>query len=333
MLVRHASLYATFAVLSCLSISCANSDNPPVKKEGTDTSIIKEKTYVGNYVTEEYFKRSQGYDWVAFKITYLTDSSINISVRSRADKKKPTCRFDATAFKVSENIFKTNQFENDILFVFSHNALTIEAENSKNNSILYYYCSGGASLAGTYRKLSEPLDHEQIDSTVFQKLLTLQNISFEITTKGEGSLQELTLQPFGLKTDNSKFTTQIEGNVTDAEIGDLNMDGFPEVLIYTRSAGSGSYAQVMGFSVNNGKSMSQISFPNIQDNPKANEGYMGHDEFALVENTLVQRFRIYKEGDTNNKPTGNYRQIQYKMKNGEASRKFVVDKIIEFPAK
>ncbi len=330
MLVRSSYLFTLLIVITCLGISCANPANVPDKKENSDTSINKEKTYVGNYVTEEYFKRSQGYDWVAFKITSLTDSSIHISVRSRADKKKPTCRFDATAYKVSENTFKTNQFENDILFVFSHNALTIEAENSKNNSILSYFCSGGASLAGTYRKLSEPLDHEQIDSTVFQKLLTLQNISFEITTKGEGSTQELTLQPFGLKTDNNKFTLQIEGAVTDAEIGDLNSDGFPEVLIYTRSAGS---AKVLGFSVNNGRSLSQISFPNIQDNPKANEGFMGHDEFALVENTLVQRFRIYKQGDTNNQPTGNYRQVQYKMKNGEASRKFVLDKIIEFPVK
>ena len=31
---------------------------------------------------------------------------------------------------------------------------------------------------------------------------------------------------------------------------------------------------------------------------------MGHDEFSLVENTLSQRFPIYKEGDTNAEPSG-----------------------------
>jgi len=126
---------------------------------------------------------------------------------------------------------------------------------------------------------------------------------------------------------------EIDGSVTNAEIEDLNSDGFPEVLIYTTSAGSGSYGNVIGYSVNNGKSISQIYFPGIADNPKANKGYMGHDEFAIVETTLVQRFQLYNPGDPNSSPTGNIRQIQYKLRDGEASRKFVIDKIVEYPAK
>ena len=76
-------------------------------------------------------------------------------------------------------------------------------------------------------------------------------------------------------------------------------------MFYTTSAGSGSYGNVIGYSVNAGKSISEIYFPPIAENPKANKGYMGHDEFAIVETSLVQRFKIYKEGDTNSKPTGN----------------------------
>ena len=101
-------------------------------------------------------------------------------------------------------------------------------------------------------------------------------------------------------------------------------------MIYITSAASGSYGTAIGFSGNNNKSMSEITIPRIVDNPKTNKGYMGHDEFALVEGTLVQRFPIYKEGDTNSKPTGGTRQIQYKLKNGEASKVFAVDKIIEY---
>ena len=54
---------------------------------------------------------------------------------------------------------------------------------------------------------------------------------------------------------------------------------------------------------------------------------MGHDEFAIIETSLARRFPIYKNGDTNNNPTGGMRQIQYKLKDGEASRLFVIDKI------
>ena len=140
----------------------------------------------------------------------------------------------------------------------------------------------------------------------------------------------LTIQPIGLSADTSSAVIPIEGNVANAEIGDLNIDGFPEVLVYTQSAGSGSYGSVIGYSVNNGKSMSRIAFPSIADNQKANNGYMGHDEFAIVESTLVQRFPIYQPGDTNAKPTGGMRQLQYKLKDGETMRQFVIDKIVEY---
>jgi hypothetical protein len=84
---------------------------------------------------------------------------------------------------------------------------------------------------------------------------------------------------------------------------------------------------VIGYSVNNGKSISQIYFPDLFDNKEASSGYMGHDEFAIIETTLVRRFPVYKDGDTNNNPTGGFRQIGYKLKDGEASRSFVIDKI------
>lgn len=160
----------------------------------------------------------------------------------------------------------------------------------------------------------------------FTKKLSLNNISFEISLIGK----LLSIQPSGLTIDNTKVRKEIEGTVTNAEIGDLNTDGFPEVLVYITSDGSGSYGTVIGYSVNNGKSMSEIFMPNIVDNPKASKGYMGHDEFAIVENSFCQRFKTYNPQDTNSNPTGKTRQIQYKLKDGENSRAFVVNKIIEY---
>ncbi|MGB5508922.1 PliI family lysozyme inhibitor of I-type lysozyme [Robiginitalea sp.] len=164
----------------------------------------------------------------------------------------------------------------------------------------------------------------------FQKTLTLQDITFEITTIGEGSVSDLIIQPNGLEIDNQKIVLEIDGQVVNAEIEDLNSDWFPEILVYTVSAGSGSYGNVIGYSVNNGKSISQIYFPDISENKEAGVGYMGHDEFAVVETSLVQRFPIYKSGDSNSNPTGGTRQIQYKLQDGEASRLFVIDKISEY---
>jgi hypothetical protein len=160
----------------------------------------------------------------------------------------------------------------------------------------------------------------------FTKELSLNNISFKILVTGN----QMTITPSGLSIDNNPIVREIEGTVTNAEIGDLNSDTFPELFVYTTSEGSGSYGKAYGFSVNNGKSVSDISIPNITDDPKLSKGYMGHDDFAIVEGILAQRFRLYNEGDTNSNPTGKTRQIQYKMRDGEASRKLVVDQTIEF---
>ncbi|KAB1071093.1 hypothetical protein F6U93_01505 [Tamlana haliotis] len=187
---------------------------------------------------------------------------------------------------------------------------------------------------------SEPIENNAVLSTEkpgaedqkigFQKTLSLQDITFDIKTTGEGSIQQLSIQPKGLELDNQEIVLEIDGEVINAEIEDLNSDGFPEILIYTISAGSGGYGDVIGYSANNGKSLSQIYFPEISENKEAGIGYMGHDEFAIIETTLVRRFPIYKDGDTNNNPTGGTRQIEYKLKDGEASRLFVINKISEY---
>lgn len=161
----------------------------------------------------------------------------------------------------------------------------------------------------------------------YNRTLKMQNISFKVTALKD----HLTIQPAGYELDNTVVSKEIEGmSVTNAEIEDLNSDGYPEILIYLNSDGSGSYGTVLAYSSNQNKSMSEISFPAISDNPKANKGYMGHDEFTVVETTLTHRFPIYLDGDTNSKPSGKLRQIQYKLKDGEASRVFVVDKIVEY---
>ncbi len=152
--------------------------------------------------------------------------------------------------------------------------------------------SAGVYVSEDYTS-KDQLDKKQIAPRVFQEVLSMNNFGFDIRSAGEGSMQQLKILPYGLTIDNKIITEEIIGNVSDAVIDDLNSDGFPEILIYTTAAGSGSYGNVIGYSVNNGKSMSRISFPNIAENPEAGKGYMGHDQFRIVENTLVQKFHIF----------------------------------------
>lgn len=291
----------------------------------------KELNVIGNYVSEEYSKRSEGYDWIAIMVSEKENNLLKISIRSRADKKRPTCTFDAVAKKINDKTYQSQINGKSILFTFTDTQINITAENKEDEGLLYFYCSGGASISGSFLKINEPIDQNQIDQTKFNKVLNLQDVGFNVSTIKKEGKNTLTIFTFGLKEQEYNETIDIEGEVVvNAEVEDLNSDGSPELFVFTQSVGSGSYGNVYAFSVNNKKSMSEVYFQPTAENSKINKGYMGHDEFSLIENSLGQRFPIYKEGDTNAAPTGGTRQISYKLIEGEAMRKLEVDKVSEY---
>jgi len=153
----------------------------------------------------------------------------------------------------------------------------------------------------------------------FDKTFSLQGITFHVVANNEGSINQLTITPSGLQIDNRVIKQEIDGTVTGAEIGDINADGSPEIYVYINSAGSGAYGSLVAYSANNKKSLSQIYLPPLEYDKKNTVGYMGHDEFTLIENSFARRFPVYNEGDANCCPKGGTRQLQYKLIMGEAS--------------
>ncbi|MFM7312272.1 MAG: PliI family lysozyme inhibitor of I-type lysozyme [Cyanobium sp.] len=152
----------------------------------------------------------------------------------------------------------------------------------------------------------------------FSQVLNLQGVTFRVTATGEGSQQSLQVKA----TEGGKafpvITEQVDGAVTGAEVADLNSDGKPEVFVYVSSAGSGSYGQVQGWTVGRrGRILLPIVMPELSG--KDAKGYMGHDKFAVVEGVLARSFPIYRSGDSNARPTGGSRQVNYKLISGEAS--------------
>lgn len=165
----------------------------------------------------------------------------------------------------------------------------------------------------------------------FSKALEMHGITFEVTcTPCDSSLNQLIITPSGLEIDNSVIKQEIDGSVTGAEIADLNADGSPEIYIYVHTAGSGSYGKLIAYSANNNKSLSGIYLPPLEDDKENSQGYMGHDEFAVMGNTLVRQFPIYGEKDTNANPTGGTRQLQYKLVAGEATWQLKLDKSLSY---
>lgn len=167
-------------------------------------------------------------------------------------------------------------------------------------------------------------------STGFEQVLELNGIGFRVSCANDSSLPMLVITPSGLEGDNAPISREVDGTVTGAEVADLDADGSPEIYVYVQSAGSGSYGSVVAYAANKRKSLSEIYLPPVADDPQLALGYMGHDEFAVVEGSFVQRFPLYAEGDTNSAPSGKMRQLQYKLVPGEAGWLLKLERTVDY---
>lgn len=270
-----------------------------------------------HYVSDTYAKRQQGYDWVAVSTTPQADGSLKISVRSRADRKKPTCTLDTVAYPQGQSIYTAVEAGQNIRVQIQKNGLTIDSDSAGG---LAYFCSGGATLAGKYSKLaSAKLDSKQVDNTIFSKTLSLQNVQFYLNAKPQGKGTVLNIATSGLAHDYREQLTIAGKEIVGAEVEDLNSDGAPELLVYLRQQTKPYRAEVLAFSANKKQSLSQVYLPDVREQPEYRTSYRGGDVFRVVETRLVQRFPIY---DAKGKATGKTQQIAYRLIDGEASRRF-----------
>ncbi len=192
------------------------------------------------------------------------------------------------------------------------------------------FASAEVSITPGGQTAAAPSKVSPVAGAPFDKKLELQGIRFRVTSANNSSVNSLRIVPAGLELDDSPIVQTIDGTVTDAEVADLNVDGSPEIYVYVTSAGSGSYGSLVAYSANRRKSLSQIYLPPVTENKLASKGYRGHDEFAVLEGVLSHRFPIYREKDSNAKPTGGWRQLQYKLVPGEAGWILKVDRVVEY---
>ncbi len=159
-----------------------------------------------------------------------------------------------------------------------------------------------------------------VQAQAFDKTLWRNGITFHVHATNEGSLNTLTVRPSGLrlKEANRPFSQEIEGSVGGAEIADLNRDGWPELYVFITSAGSGSYGEVLGWNVNNGKSLSEIYLAPLSDDPVSSKGYMGHDRFRIEGDRLVRSFLVHGDGGGDAASGGGQRTLRYRLVSGEA---------------
>ncbi len=165
---------------------------------------------------------------------------------------------------------------------------------------------------------------------VFDRTLELLGVTFQVTSANTDVSNSVTITPSGLENDNRPITEKIDGIVTGAEVADLNIDSSPEVYVYVKATDGSNVGSVVAYAADKRKSLSRINLPVLAEDKENIVGYRGGDEFAVVESTFVRRFPIYPEDKNDTQPTGRLRQLQYKLKSGEAGWVLRLDKSLEF---
>ncbi len=113
----------------------------------------KATTQTKTYVSDGYNKRKQGYDWVAVETTKQANNTLKVQIRSRADKKKPTCTFDGVAYPVRTNFYQLKQGDMMLNLTLNVKSIDIKPAQESDRNQAIYYCSGGGSLIGSYKQI------------------------------------------------------------------------------------------------------------------------------------------------------------------------------------
>lgn len=125
----------------------------------------------------------------------------------------------------------------------------------------------------------------------------------------------LNIRPIGFKPEVREVSLELKGRVTGAEIDDLNMDGFPDIIIYILD--KDDRATILSVSSQANERLIPIFFPDITNDMLLSKGYRGKDEFKLVEGILFRKFPVYESDTTIKIPTKKVRQIMYRVVQGE----------------
>jgi hypothetical protein len=166
--------------------------------------------------------------------------------------------------------------------------------------------------------------HAQVTIGKIDSTLKIGKAGYKVNCRNKSFTEnQLSIRPVGFESTAREINFTLKGRVSNAQIDDLNQDGFPDLVLFIYTDSNAVNGTVYCFASDANKEIIPCMLPDVMLDSKINKGYKGHDHFSLLEGTLLQKFPLYNPGDDNDKPTGGSRVIQYHLVKGEnGSNKF-----------
>jgi len=159
----------------------------------------------------------------------------------------------------------------------------------------------------------------------YPRRLTDGKVTYKVTESRISGTKYLRIATQGLIGSNEELVLTVNGNVTHAELADLDGDGHSEILFFTQSYDDSKKGEAVGFASNDGVDMSEIRLPAATANPNTAKGYNGGDLYMIADDKVLHKYPIYDNGT----PTGKYRTITYQLTSNNGKRIFEVINISE----
>jgi len=172
-----------------------------------------------------------------------------------------------------------------------------------------------SSVVAAEKKTVRPAMNRRHSRIPFEKSLSHGPVHFNLSSPNVPEENTLVVAPTGFENRNDTFQVEVVGRVFDAQLADLNKDGFPEVYAFSRSAGSDSTSFAYGFASYRNLSYGPVNVRELAVKPELEEGFNGHDRFYFEGGVLKRAFPIHEEG----RPTSKKRIVAYTLYQGETS--------------
>jgi hypothetical protein len=163
-------------------------------------------------------------------------------------------------------------------------------------------------------KAEAQITFKRIDTTMM-----VGKTGFKVSTRNKEIAGNIaSVRPVGFESPaNQTMNIPVRGRVSGVQVDDLNNDGVADLILFIYTDSAGSHGTVWALMSDGNKSILPCAMPDPALDGKINKGYKGGDQFSMMEGTVLQKFPIFKTGDTDSLPTGGNRVVLYNVGKSE----------------
>jgi hypothetical protein len=143
----------------------------------------------------------------------------------------------------------------------------------------------------------------------YDKTLRFNVYTFSVSAADSASVRQMTIKAYRGKLLLTNFKVQLNGTVTNAEVADLDKNGFPELYIYSTNENSLGRVHAWQFLTERKAAITPVNWPLATD-----KAYMGQDSLWIDRASLCRKYPAYQVVKGKKVATGGTHWVRYRLR-------------------